>query len=89
MTAIRTEGLYKVFGRRPAEAVRQLRAGASRDEVKPHGTAAVIDVAGRDGLAVARALNWCMRWIDSASTCCPAALLECAERAACNACWLS
>lgn len=44
MTAIRTEGLYKVFGRRPGEAVRQLKAGATRDEVKAHGTAAVIDV---------------------------------------------
>ncbi len=43
MTALRARGVYKVFGRRPAEAVRRLREGASRDEVRPWGTAAVID----------------------------------------------
>ncbi len=43
MTALRTEHVYKIFGRRPAEAVRRLEAGASRDDVKAHGTAAVID----------------------------------------------
>ena len=32
MTAIRVENVYKVFGRRPQEAVRKLRAGATRDE---------------------------------------------------------
>ena len=36
---------YKVFGRRPKEAVKRLRAGASRDEVRPFGTAAVIDAS--------------------------------------------
>lgn len=44
MTALRAEGVYKVFGRRPAQAVRRLREGATRDEVRPWGTAAVIDV---------------------------------------------
>ncbi|MFD1826334.1 MULTISPECIES: quaternary amine ABC transporter ATP-binding protein [Mumia] len=43
--ALRIENVSKVFGRRPAEAVRRLEAGASRDEVKPYGTAAVIDAS--------------------------------------------
>ena len=34
-----------MFGRRPGEAVDRLRAGASRDEVRQHGTAAVIDAS--------------------------------------------
>jgi glycine betaine/proline transport system ATP-binding protein len=42
--ALRAEGLYKVFGRQPQEAVERLRAGASRDEVQP-ATAAVIDAS--------------------------------------------
>ncbi|MGN6273522.1 MAG: quaternary amine ABC transporter ATP-binding protein [Protaetiibacter sp.] len=42
--ALRAEGLYKVFGRQPHEAVERLRAGASRDEVRP-ATAAVIDAS--------------------------------------------
>ncbi|MFC8191159.1 glycine betaine/L-proline ABC transporter ATP-binding protein [Cellulomonas sp. NPDC057328] len=44
MTALRAEGVYKIFGRRPAEALRRLREGATRDEVRPWGTAAVVDV---------------------------------------------
>nr|WP_276582081.1 glycine betaine/L-proline ABC transporter ATP-binding protein [Cellulomonas sp. RIT-PI-Y] len=40
---MRVEGVYKVFGRRPEQAVRRLREGAGRDEVKQWGTAAVID----------------------------------------------
>lgn len=43
MPAIRVENVYKVFGRRPQEAVRRLEGGASRDDVKSLGTAAVID----------------------------------------------
>jgi glycine betaine/proline transport system ATP-binding protein len=43
VTGLRVEGVYKVFGRRPGEAVRRLRDGATRDEVRPWGTAAVID----------------------------------------------
>lgn len=43
MTGLRVEGVYKVFGRRPGEAVKRLRAGAGRDEVRQWGTAAVID----------------------------------------------
>lgn len=45
MTIITTEHVYKVFGRRPAEAVRLLEGGADRDDVKTHGTAAVIDAS--------------------------------------------
>ena len=45
MTAIRVENVDKVFGRRPQEAVRRLRAGATRDEVRQYGTAAVIDAS--------------------------------------------
>ncbi|WP_307849626.1 quaternary amine ABC transporter ATP-binding protein [Qaidamihabitans albus] len=45
VAAIRTEGLYKVFGRRADEAVRRLQEGASREDVIPLGaTPAVIDV---------------------------------------------
>ncbi len=43
MTGLRAEGVYKVFGRRPGEAVKRLREGAGREEVRPWGTAAVID----------------------------------------------
>ncbi|MCG7287033.1 glycine betaine/L-proline ABC transporter ATP-binding protein [Cellulomonas sp. ACRRI] len=43
MTGLRVEGVYKVFGRRPNEAVRRLRDGSSREDVRPWGTAAVID----------------------------------------------
>ncbi len=43
--AVSVRGLYKVFGRRPEEAVRRLESGASRDEVKELGTAAVIDAS--------------------------------------------
>jgi glycine betaine/proline transport system ATP-binding protein len=43
--AVSVRGVYKVFGRRPAEAVRRLEQGASRDEVKGLGTAAVIDAS--------------------------------------------
>jgi glycine betaine/proline transport system ATP-binding protein len=42
--ALRAEGLYKVFGRQPQEAVARLRAGASRAEL-PSATAAVIDAS--------------------------------------------
>lgn len=43
--AVQVENVYKVFGRRSAEAVRQLTRGATRDEVKNLGTAAVIDAS--------------------------------------------
>ncbi|MFC8731637.1 glycine betaine/L-proline ABC transporter ATP-binding protein [Luteimicrobium sp. NPDC057192] len=43
--AVRVENVYKVFGRRPQKAVRRLEEGASRDDVKDLGTAAVIDVS--------------------------------------------
>ncbi|WP_193103478.1 glycine betaine/L-proline ABC transporter ATP-binding protein [Brachybacterium sp. FME24] len=43
---ITAEGLYKVFGRRPARGVEALRQGRSRDELRADGlTAAVIDAS--------------------------------------------
>ncbi|WP_416380827.1 betaine/proline/choline family ABC transporter ATP-binding protein [Georgenia sp. H159] len=45
MSALRAENVYKVFGRRSQEAVRRLRAGATREEIKQLGTAAVIDAS--------------------------------------------
>jgi glycine betaine/proline transport system ATP-binding protein len=44
-TALSVRDVYKVFGRKPVEAVRRLEQGASRDDVKPLGTAAVIDAS--------------------------------------------
>ena len=41
--AIEAAGLTKFFGRKPAEALSRLRAGASRAEVAELGTAAVVD----------------------------------------------
>lgn len=41
--AVSVRGIHKVFGRRPGEAVRRLNAGATRDEVRDLGSAAVID----------------------------------------------
>ncbi|MEO6826577.1 MAG: glycine betaine/L-proline ABC transporter ATP-binding protein [Microbacteriaceae bacterium] len=43
--AVQAKNLYKVYGRRPKEAVKQLQAGSSRDEVRALGTAAVIDAS--------------------------------------------
>jgi glycine betaine/proline transport system ATP-binding protein len=46
VAAIRAEGLYKVFGRRADEAVRRLKAGATREDVAKIGaTPAVIDAS--------------------------------------------
>jgi glycine betaine/proline transport system ATP-binding protein len=39
------ENVYKVFGRKPDRAVRRLTEGATREEVKELGTAAVIDAS--------------------------------------------
>lgn len=44
-TALSVDHAYKVFGRRPKEAVKRLRAGATRDDVRQFGTAAVIDAS--------------------------------------------
>ncbi len=41
--AIEVKHAYKVFGRREKEAVRRLKEGADRDELRALGTAAVID----------------------------------------------
>jgi glycine betaine/proline transport system ATP-binding protein len=43
--AVRAKNLYKVFGRRPREAVTRLEAGASRADASALGTAAVIDAS--------------------------------------------
>ncbi|MFH8681432.1 glycine betaine/L-proline ABC transporter ATP-binding protein [Streptomyces lydicus] len=46
MSRLQAEHLYKVFGRRPEDAVRTLEAGADRDELRADGTtAAVIDAS--------------------------------------------
>nr|WP_314148789.1 glycine betaine/L-proline ABC transporter ATP-binding protein [uncultured Leifsonia sp.] len=43
--AVEARNVFKVFGRKPQEAVRRLRDGASRNEVASLGTAAVIDAS--------------------------------------------
>ncbi|MFF4081785.1 glycine betaine/L-proline ABC transporter ATP-binding protein [Streptomyces sp. NPDC001777] len=46
MSRLQAEHLYKVFGRRPDQAVRRLEDGADRDELRADGTtAAVIDAS--------------------------------------------
>ncbi|MGV9314494.1 quaternary amine ABC transporter ATP-binding protein [Streptomyces sp. NPDC003691] len=46
MSRLQAEHLYKVFGRRPDEAVRRLEDGATRDELRAGGvTAAVVDAS--------------------------------------------
>lgn len=46
MSRLQAEHLYKVFGRRPQDAVRKLEGGADRDELRGDGTtAAVIDAS--------------------------------------------
>ncbi|MFE9397768.1 glycine betaine/L-proline ABC transporter ATP-binding protein [Streptomyces flavidovirens] len=46
MSRLQADHLYKVFGRRPEEAVRKLESGADRDELRADGTtAAVIDAS--------------------------------------------
>lgn len=46
MSRLQAEHLYKVFGRRPDEAVRKLESGSDRDELRAEGTtAAVIDAS--------------------------------------------
>ena len=42
---LRAENLYKIFGRRPRDVVQQLQAGATRESVAEHATAAVIDAS--------------------------------------------
>ncbi|GHC78638.1 quaternary amine ABC transporter ATP-binding protein [Streptomyces flavofungini] len=46
MSRLQAEHLYKVFGRRPTDAVEKLRHGADREELRAEGTtAAVIDAS--------------------------------------------
>ena len=44
-TALSVRDVYKVFGRRPVEAIRRLEQGASRDDVQRGGSSAVIDAS--------------------------------------------
>ncbi|MCU1406388.1 MAG: glycine betaine transporter ATP-binding protein [Glaciihabitans sp.] len=44
-TSVVAKNLYKVFGRRPADAVRKLQDGASRTDLAASETAAVIDAS--------------------------------------------
>jgi glycine betaine/proline transport system ATP-binding protein len=44
-TSVSAKNLYKVFGRRPKEAVARLQQGSSRADLAPHETAAVIDAS--------------------------------------------
>lgn len=43
--AVKVENLYKVFGRKPQEAVKQLKAGTKREDLPSSTTAAVIDAS--------------------------------------------
>lgn len=43
--AVSARNVYKVFGKKSAEAVRRLQAGKSRDDVAGLGTAAVVDAS--------------------------------------------
>lgn len=43
--AVEVKHAYKVFGKRPKEAVGRLKSGAGRDDVRHLGTAAVIDAS--------------------------------------------
>jgi len=43
--ALRADGIFKIFGRRPHEAVERLRSGTPRDRLGPGTTAAVIDAS--------------------------------------------
>ena len=46
MARLQAERLYKVFGRRPSDAVEKLEGGTSRDELRARGTtAAVVDAS--------------------------------------------
>ena len=44
-SSVSVKNLYKVFGRRPKDAVKKLQDGVSRAELGPHETAAVIDAS--------------------------------------------
>ena len=43
--ALKVEGLYKVFGRKPKDAVKQLESGTPREKLPSGNTAAVIDAS--------------------------------------------
>ena len=44
-TSVSVKNVYKIFGRRPKEALKKLREGVSRDQLGSHETAAVIDAS--------------------------------------------
>ncbi|MEU7702131.1 glycine betaine/L-proline ABC transporter ATP-binding protein [Streptomyces sp. NPDC039028] len=46
MSRLQADHLFKVFGRRPEEAVRRLAAGADREELRAEGTTAAVVDAG-------------------------------------------
>ncbi|MDD1476889.1 quaternary amine ABC transporter ATP-binding protein [Arthrobacter sp. H16F315] len=43
--AVSAQNVFKVFGKKPLEAVRRLKAGQTRDQVASLGTAAVVDAS--------------------------------------------
>lgn len=43
--AVSVNSVFKVFGKKPAEAVKRIKAGQTRTEVTALGTAAVIDAS--------------------------------------------
>lgn len=43
--AVEVNNVYKVFGKRPRDVVKRLKAGATRNELSSQGTAAVIDAS--------------------------------------------
>ena len=46
MKVIEANHVYKVFGRRPSDGVKKLKAGKTRDQLRKSGqTAAVIDTS--------------------------------------------
>ena len=55
MSRLQAEHLYKVFGRRPEDAVRQLQGGADRTELRADGTTVHLD---RDAFTVETIGRW-------------------------------
>ncbi len=43
--ALSVRNVYKVFGKRPAEVIKRLKAGKKREDLTALGTAAVIDAS--------------------------------------------
>lgn len=45
VSAVRVQNVYKAFGKRPESIVKKIKEGATRDELKSQGMAAVIDAS--------------------------------------------